>query len=77
MGVEIQVHVNSRSHRSEIEPRLLLVRFLRHIAADDSSNIVNPLLLERRLHGDILHLIGQAFSQEAVYDEHGRPRRAK
>jgi len=39
MGHEINVQVNGRSHRREVEPRLLLVHFLRDVLGLTGTNV--------------------------------------
>jgi carbon-monoxide dehydrogenase large subunit len=45
----------------------------RLIAVDDCGNVLNPLILEGQLHGSLAQGIGQALSEEVVYDDAGQP----
>jgi carbon-monoxide dehydrogenase large subunit len=45
----------------------------RLVAVDDCGTVLNPLILEGQLHGALAQGIGQALSEEVVYDEHGQP----
>jgi carbon-monoxide dehydrogenase large subunit len=49
-------------------------RVLRMVAVDDAGTIVNPLLAEGQVIGGIAQGLGEAFFEEAVYDEYGQPR---
>ena len=39
MGVEIQVHVNGKSYQNEVDPRLLLVHYLREVLGLTGTHI--------------------------------------
>jgi carbon-monoxide dehydrogenase large subunit len=45
----------------------------RLIAVDDCGVIVNPLLVEGQVHGGIAQGLGQALSEQMLYDEAGQP----
>ena len=49
------------------EPRLLKL-----VAVDDAGHLINPLIVEGRIHGGLAQGIGQALVEEVVYDEHGQ-----
>ena len=46
---------------------------LRWVGVDDCGNIINPLIVDGQIHGGIAQGIGQALTEEAVYDENGQP----
>ena len=46
---------------------------LRWVGVDDCGNIINPLIVDGQLHGGIAQGIGQALTEEAVYDDNGQP----
>ena len=48
------------------------VRLQRYVAVDDCGNVLNPLLVDGQIHGGIVQSVGQAFFEEAVYDENGQ-----
>ncbi|HVB33035.1 MAG TPA: xanthine dehydrogenase family protein molybdopterin-binding subunit [Patescibacteria group bacterium] len=56
----------------EVDPETGSVRLLKYVAADDCGNLINPLLVDGQVHGGIVQSIGQAFLEEAVYDEQGQ-----
>lgn len=56
----------------EIDPETGDIRIDRHIAMDDVGNVVNPMIVEGQIHGGIVQSIGQAFFEEAYYDETGQ-----
>ncbi|HSZ43347.1 MAG TPA: xanthine dehydrogenase family protein molybdopterin-binding subunit [Trebonia sp.] len=45
----------------------------RLIAVDDCGVVVNPLLVEGQVHGGIAQGLGQALSEQMLYDEAGQP----
>lgn len=47
------------------------VELLRHVAADDAGNIMNPLLFDGQVHGGIAQGVAQALFEEIVYDDDG------
>ncbi|HEY2932004.1 MAG TPA: glyceraldehyde dehydrogenase subunit alpha [Acidobacteriota bacterium] len=48
------------------------VKILKYAAVDDCGKVINPLLVEGQIHGGIVQSLGQAFMEEAVYDENGQ-----
>ncbi|MBI4456454.1 MAG: xanthine dehydrogenase family protein molybdopterin-binding subunit [Acidobacteria bacterium] len=48
------------------------IKILQYVAVDDCGTIVNPLLVEGQIHGGVVQALGQAFMEEAVYDEIGQ-----
>jgi carbon-monoxide dehydrogenase large subunit len=53
----------------EVDPETGLVRIDRLLAVADCGTVVNPLLLAGQMHGGIVHGLGNALMEEAVYDE--------
>jgi carbon-monoxide dehydrogenase large subunit len=49
------------------EPKLL-----RMVAADDAGHLINPLIVEGQIHGGLAQGIGQAMTEEAVYNDDGQ-----
>jgi carbon-monoxide dehydrogenase large subunit len=49
------------------------VRVDRVIAVDDCGVIVNPLLVEGQVHGAVAQGLGQALTEQVLYDESGQP----
>jgi carbon-monoxide dehydrogenase large subunit len=45
---------------------------LKFVAVDDAGNLINPLIVEGQIHGGLAQGIGQAFVEEAVYNEEGQ-----
>jgi carbon-monoxide dehydrogenase large subunit len=56
----------------EIDAETGDVKLSRYIAVDDCGNVINPLLVEGQVQGGIVQSVGQAFFEEAVYDEQGQ-----
>jgi len=56
----------------EIEPSTGNTRVVTYTAVDDLGNVVNPVLVEGQVHGGVVQGIGQAFTEEVVYDESGQ-----
>ncbi len=57
----------------EVDTETGVVRVVRAIAALDSGRVVNPLIAERQVEGGISRALGQAISEEMLYDQHGTP----
>ena len=47
------------------------VELERYVIAHDAGNIINPAVVEGQIVGGVVHGIGNALSEEAVYDEAG------
>lgn len=56
-----------------VDPLTGRVRVLRLVAVDDCGVVVNPLLVEGQVHGGIAQGLGQALSEQVLYDESGQP----
>jgi CO/xanthine dehydrogenase Mo-binding subunit len=58
------------------------VKIRSYLAVDDIGMVVNPLIVEGRVHGGLAQGIAQALDEKAVYDDDGvtgrteRPTRA-
>ena len=53
----------------EIDPDTGVTAVVNWVAADDFGNIVNPMIVEGQVHGGVVHGIGQALLEGAVYDD--------
>ena len=53
----------------EVDPETGTTRLDRLLAVADCGVVVNPRLLEGQMHGGIVHGLGNAMMEEAVYDE--------
>jgi carbon-monoxide dehydrogenase large subunit len=53
----------------EIDPETGAVHIDRFVSAVDAGLVVNPRLLAGQMHGGIVHGLGNALMEEAVYDE--------
>jgi carbon-monoxide dehydrogenase large subunit len=56
----------------EVDAETGEVHLLRYVAVDDCGRVINPLLVDGQVHGGIVQSLGQAFLEEAVYDENGQ-----
>jgi carbon-monoxide dehydrogenase large subunit len=56
----------------EVDAETGEVHLQRYVAVDDCGNVINPLLVDGQVHGGIVQSLGQAFLEEAVYDENGQ-----
>ena len=56
----------------EIDPATGTTKIERYCVVDDFGVSLNPLLLEGQVHGGIAQALGQALSEQAVYDESGQ-----
>ena len=53
----------------EVDPETGAMRIDRLTAVADCGIVVNPVLLAGQMHGGIVHGLGNALMEEAVYDE--------
>jgi len=53
----------------EVDPETGKTRVDRLIALEDCGPVVNPRLLAGQMHGGIVHGLGNALMEEALYDE--------
>lgn len=56
----------------EIDPDTGVLRIDRFTTLADCGPVVNPRLLDGQMHGGIVHGLGNALMEEAVYDESGQ-----
>jgi aerobic carbon-monoxide dehydrogenase large subunit len=56
-----------------VDPETGQVTLLRVIAVDDCGVQVNPLLVEGQVHGAVAQGVGQALTEQVLYDESGQP----
>jgi carbon-monoxide dehydrogenase large subunit len=56
-----------------VDPLTGRVRVLRVVAVDDCGVVINPLLVEGQVHGAIAQGLGQALSEQVLYDAAGQP----
>jgi carbon-monoxide dehydrogenase large subunit len=52
----------------EVDPETGKVTVIRICAVDDTGTAINPLLLEGQLHGSIAQGLGEALSEEMIYE---------
>ena len=52
----------------EIDRETGELRLQRFVGVDDCGNVVNPLIVAGQIHGGIAQGVGQALTEEAVYD---------
>jgi carbon-monoxide dehydrogenase large subunit len=57
----------------EVDIRTGAVTILRYVVVEDCGRVVNPLIVDGQVIGGIAQGIGQAFLEEAHYDEDGQP----
>lgn len=55
----------------EVDPETGEIGFERYVAVDDCGTIINPMIVEGQIHGGVVQGIGQALTEEAVYDDQG------
>ena len=48
------------------------VALQKYVAIDDVGNVINPMIVEGMVHGGVAQGVGQALSEEAIYDESGQ-----
>ena len=55
----------------EVDRETGSVDLLRYVIAYDTGQVINPVTRDGQLHGGLVHGIGMALFEEAVYDEDG------
>jgi carbon-monoxide dehydrogenase large subunit len=53
----------------EIDPETGATRVLRYVVVDDVGTVINPLTIAGQIHGGVAQGIGQAFTEQLIYDE--------
>jgi carbon-monoxide dehydrogenase large subunit len=56
----------------EVDPDTGKVDLVRHLAVNDSGEVINPLLLEGQVHGGVAQGVGQALLEDIAYDDGGQ-----
>jgi len=56
----------------EVDPETGDVRLVNYVAVDDCGNVINPMLVDGQIVGGIVQAVGQAFFEEAIFDEQGQ-----
>jgi carbon-monoxide dehydrogenase large subunit len=56
----------------EIDPETGVVKIERWSAVDDFGKIINPMIVEGQVHGGLAQGIGQALTENTVYDASGQ-----
>ncbi len=52
----------------EVDPETGVTEIVAFSSAEDVGRIINPLIVEGQIHGGVVHGIGQALLEEAVFD---------
>ncbi len=56
----------------EVDPDTGFVELVKYSCVNDFGTLVNPMIVEGQLHGGVVQGIGQAYMEQAVYDEEGQ-----
>ncbi|KJZ19547.1 xanthine dehydrogenase family protein molybdopterin-binding subunit [Loktanella sp. S4079] len=56
----------------EIDPQTGVVTVDRYTVVDDFGNLINPMLAEGQVHGGVAQGIGQALTEQVVFDQDGQ-----
>jgi carbon-monoxide dehydrogenase large subunit len=56
----------------EVDPETGVVQIGRFVAVDDFGKVINPMIVEGQVHGGLAQGIGQALTENCVYDEAGQ-----
>lgn len=56
----------------EIDPETGVVDILRYVAVDDCGVVLNPMIVHGQVYGGVAQGIGQAVTENTVYDEDGQ-----
>jgi aerobic carbon-monoxide dehydrogenase large subunit len=63
----------SNAAEVEVDPYTGAVKILRYVVAHDCGKLINPLLVDGQIRGGVVHGIGNALFERAVYDEEAQP----
>src|SRR5262249_6870825 len=68
-------HVRERQQcgGGEVDPDTGAVKMLRYVVAHDCGKLINPMLVDGQIRGGVVHGIGNALFERAVYDEEAQP----
>ncbi len=53
----------------EVDPETGVTRVVRYAVVDDFGNLINPMLVEGQVHGGVAQGLGQALTEQVVFDE--------
>ena len=56
----------------EVDPDTGIVQIDRFVAVDDFGKVINPMIVEGQVHGGLAQGIGQALTENCVYDDSGQ-----
>jgi aerobic carbon-monoxide dehydrogenase large subunit len=56
----------------EVDPETGSVELVKYSCVNDFGTLVNPMIVEGQMHGGVVQGIGQAYMEQAVYDEEGQ-----
>jgi carbon-monoxide dehydrogenase large subunit len=56
----------------EVDPQTGFVEIVKYSCVNDFGTLVNPMIVEGQMHGGVVQGIGQAFMEQAVYDDEGQ-----
>src|SRR5262249_38509642 len=56
----------------EIDRQTGFAELVKYSCVNDFGTLVNPMIVEGQLHGGVVQGIGQAYMEQAVYDEEGQ-----
>ncbi len=79
LTTEMEITVPARSFPNgahfaevEIDPETGVTRCVKYTVVDDFGVLMNPMLAEGQVHGGVAQGIGQAITEQVVYDETGQ-----
>jgi carbon-monoxide dehydrogenase large subunit len=56
----------------EVDPETGVTQVVKYTVVDDFGRLMNPMLAEGQVHGGVVQGIGQAITEEVVYDDEGQ-----
>ena len=56
----------------EVDPALGTIQIVKYTAVDDCGVVLNPMLVHGQVYGGVAQGIGQALTEDTVYDESGQ-----
>ncbi|MDP2618927.1 MAG: xanthine dehydrogenase family protein molybdopterin-binding subunit [Hyphomicrobiales bacterium] len=56
----------------EVDPDTGVTEIVKFTAVDDVGNVINPMIVHGQVQGGVVHGIGQALTEQSVYDASGQ-----
>ncbi|HET9716937.1 MAG TPA: xanthine dehydrogenase family protein molybdopterin-binding subunit [Pseudolabrys sp.] len=73
-GIKVPPSFPNGCHVAEVEidPSTGAVDLVSYVAVDDCGNVLDPTIVEAQIHGGVVQGLGQALTENTIYDESGQ-----